>query len=100
MKAIQITADWILSNFSHTGSYPGNETAIIYCDSQDIKWNILALEGITYEYSEVDQNEINEFEASFRFKLADIKDIAPQFYENAIGINNRNKQAKINRIIK
>jgi hypothetical protein len=100
MKNIQITADWILSNFHHTGGYHVDGTGTIYCDSDDIKWNVIALEGVLYEYSETDQNEVNEFEASFRFRLADIKEIAPKFYENAMDINNRNKQAKINRIIK
>jgi hypothetical protein len=30
MKNLQITADWILCNFSHTGSYPGDGTGSFF----------------------------------------------------------------------
>lgn len=96
MKKLQITADWILCNFSHTGSYPGDGTGSIFCDISDAKWNELALEGIPYEYEEF-ENEIGEFEAEYHFKLDDVAEIAPIFYKKGIEINNSNAKFQENR---
>lgn len=97
MKNLEITADWILNNFSHTGYYPGDGTASIFCDSSDLKWNKLALKGIPYDYSEVFENEIGEFQAEFHFELNDIAEIAPEFYKKGMEYNNINKEYKVKR---
>ncbi len=92
MKTIEITADWILENFHHTGCFPGDGTATIYCDEFDMKWNVLALNDVLYTYSENSENEIGEFEAEFYFQLKDIAEIAPIFYKKGMQINNSNKK--------
>jgi len=94
MKNLQITADWILNNFSHTASCSGDGTVSIFCDFCDIKWNDLALEGITYEYGEEYQNEIGESEAEYYFNLTDIIEIAPTFYKKMMEINDSNANLK------
>jgi hypothetical protein len=89
MKILQITADWILSNFCNTVMCSGDGTVNIFCDSCDIKWIMLALDDIVYEYGEeVDEN--GEFQAEFHFKLNDVAIIAPIFCKDKMEINNVN----------
>jgi hypothetical protein len=92
MKNLQITADWILCNFSHSASCKGDGTVSIFCDPDDIKWNTLALDGISYEYGEDEINEIGELEAEFYFRLIDIKKLAPKFYKKMMEINDANSE--------
>jgi hypothetical protein len=94
MKTLQITADWILNNFSHEGWYPGDGFGSIFCDFSDVKWIVLALENINFEFSEVTENEIGIYEAEFHFLLSDISSIAPDFYKEAMEINDANISRK------
>jgi hypothetical protein len=81
---IEVTVDWILSNFHHTSQRLKNGTVSIWCNFDSVKWYHLALEGIDYKYEEDYNVKVltgNPWTYKFIINLEDIKDIAPKFYE-------------------
>ncbi len=92
MKTITLTTEWVLQKLSHTQYADGDGNISVYTDdATDANFIELALNSlhIYYEaYEYLDDND--DFVFGFDFRIENIKDECPIFYQRMKEMDNNN----------
>lgn len=99
MKNLNLTPEWVLEKLPHTRYADGAGNISVYTDdATDANFIELALDSLHINYEAYDYlDENDDFVFGFDFRIEDIKDECPAFYQSMKEINNNNM---INRISK
>lgn len=96
MKIIDLTPEWVLEKLPHTRYADGDGNVSVYTgNATDANFIELALNSLQVSFEAYDYLDENKgFVFGFDFKLEDIQDECPTFYNDMKEINNNNLKNK------
>lgn len=95
-KQLRLTPVWVLEKIPLTRNADGNGNASVYTDdATDANFIQLALDSLhinyeTYDYHDDDNDDDNDFLFGFDFRIEDIKEECPSFYQSMKELDNNN----------
>jgi hypothetical protein len=92
MRNLNLTPEWVLEKLPHTHYADGDGNVSVYtADATDANFIELALNSLHIQYETYDYFDDNaDFVFGFDFRIEDIKDECPAFYQRVKEIDKNN----------
>lgn len=92
MRNLKLTPEWVLEKLPHTHYADGDGKVSVYTnDATDANFIELALDSLQIKYEAYDYlDEDDDFVFAFDFRIEDIEEECPSFYQSIKEINNNN----------